>query len=246
MKFILDSDLHYAVRRKGGRAIIRPDKKDDVSKIIQLCNDEGINVVLVAGDLTHTGLARHCLWDKLNCCCYPQTDLKHQGDQCKAYIDKFVNKIESESCGKVYSCLGNHDEYTRWPYVYHPMSDFVVEKHGNEMYDFVSENVHFICCSVYPDAMIRQWLKVVLPKNSHGKVIFFHYNIQGQWSDWWTKEEKEKFYDIIKDYQIYAICVGHAHVSWVKHWRDIPVIRGDGDKIALCTIENEECRVDFV
>ena len=38
MQFILDSDLHYSVREHGQRAMIRPDKKNDVLKIIRLCN----------------------------------------------------------------------------------------------------------------------------------------------------------------------------------------------------------------
>jgi len=245
MQFILDSDLHYSVREHGQRAMIRPDKKNDVLKIIRLCNQYSIEVVLTAGDLTNTGLGRHCVLDKFTCCCYPQSKLKHQGDEVKAYIEDFVETIEKDSCGIVYSCLGNHDVFTRWPYLYHPMTDFVIGRHGNEMYDFVKGGVHFICCSVYPDQMIIEWLKLILKKNIFGKVIFFHYNIQGQWSDWWSDDEKEIFYNTIKESKIYAICVGHGHSSHVKYWKDIPVIRGAGESVALCTIENDECRIEF-
>jgi len=51
-------------------------------------------------------------------------------------------------------------------------------------------------------------------------VIFFHYPIHGAFSDWWSKQEKNDFYKVIKDYNVIAILVGHAHTSSIWMFRD--------------------------
>jgi len=57
-------------------------------------------------------------------------------------------------------------------------------------------------------------------------VLSFHYGLGGEETFsylWWTPEEKDAFYEAIKDYNVIAIFVGHEHA--VKHykWRGIPV-----------------------
>ena len=212
MKFIIDSDLHY----KNGK--IRPDKNDDVRKIIDVCNEEDIKIVLAIGDLTDNG----------------------NYTQCNTYINSFVNLIEINTQARIFSCMGNHDDNVPWYYLASkPVSNFIKKIHKKLYYDFVSDNIHMICCSIYPNYKILQWLSLVLKKNECNKVLFFHFNLLGEDSDWWTETEKNAFYEVIKNYSIICLCVGHDHISAVSTWKDIRVVSAAGSEIALCEIDDD-------
>ena len=219
MKFIIDSDFHF----KNGQ--IRIDKEKDIKTIIELCNEENIKIILAIGDLTDNG-----------------TD-----EQCNDYINQFVKQIENKTDGKVYSCLGNHDYNISCCQFTRPVNKFIIKKHNNLHYDFVSHDIHFICCSIYPNKNIRLWLNLILKKNRCKKIIFFHYNLLGEDSEWWSETEKNLFYEVIKNYSIICLCVGHGHVSSTYKWKDIQVITSAGSSVGLCEInENFEIDIKFI
>jgi len=62
-----------------------------------------------------------------------------------------------------------------------------------------------------------------LKKPDQKVVLFFHYG----WDDfsllWWTQDEQEAFYDIIKDYNISAIFHGHNHQAENYKWKGINI-----------------------
>lgn len=67
----------------------------------------------------------------------------------------------------------------------------------------------------------------------HPVVIFFHYNITGPHSDWWSAGGKEAFYEVIKPtpkkgYRVCCVAVGHQHRSYIEKWRDVSVVSGAG------------------
>ncbi len=107
--------------------------------------------------------------------------------------------------------------------------------------------LHFICLGKYPDKSAIKFLKNDLKSNKDSKiVIFFHYNLTGKWSDWWS--EKERFYNVIKDYNIKAILVEHAHISRTSEWKDYLVVSAGSKKIAKCTynISEDKIEVEYI
>ena len=69
-------------------------------------------------------------------------------------------------------------------------------------------------------------------------IIAFHFPLEGAYSDWWPEKTKQRFYQIIKDYRILAILVGHRHASDVSLWKGIRVIIS-GKKFALIKYDPE-------
>lgn len=54
-------------------------------------------------------------------------------------------------------------------------------------------------------------------------VLFFHYGFDVWGNKWWTVQEQDKFYNVIKDYNIKAIFHGHTHEVDHYFWNDIPI-----------------------
>lgn len=59
IKVILDSDLHFK------NNAIRPDKANDVAKILDVCTREVVDAVIVPGDLTNNGSSGKSFLGKL-------------------------------------------------------------------------------------------------------------------------------------------------------------------------------------
>lgn len=54
-------------------------------------------------------------------------------------------------------------------------------------------------------------------------ILTFHYGFDDWGYKWWTKDERDAFYDVIKNYNIKAIFYGHTHTVKAHEWRGIPV-----------------------
>ena len=94
------------------------------------------------------------------------------------------------------------------------------------------------------DAKSIKYLKDKLCKD-RANILFFHYNIKGAFSDWWSDREKNTFYNTIKDYDIGAIVCGHLHTAGVTEWRGIKVIQASNEKFAICEFDNFGLTVVF-
>lgn len=225
--FLVDSDLHF-------RNVIKPTKADHVDKILDLSRKERISALICPGDLTNDGYNGAKLL-----CWYYGGDENQVGALKKQYVDIISNWMP------VYLCAGNHDYYVPWPYITHPVINYIKDKHGDIRYSFDIGNVHFICLSKYPDKKGIKFLKKDLRLNK-GKnmVIFFHFNLTGKWSNWWTEEEKETFYNVIRFHNILALLVGHAHISQTSYWKDYLVISGASRSIAKCKYDAERNKID--
>jgi len=227
-KFLVNSDLHF-------NSDIRNRKKFNVEKIIDLCEKENIDALLCPGDLTNNG------WDGSNFLCWPYGG---PHDQLTPLKQNYVNPLSKHL--PVYLCAGNHDYYVPWPYWHNGVLNYIKNLHGNQRYSFDIKDLHFICLDKYPDEKGIKFLKKDLENNFNKNIIlFFHYNLTGKWSDWWTDEEKDIFHNTIAPYNIKAICVGHSHISKVTRWRGYKIIAGAGSKIAKCVYENNEIEVTF-
>lgn len=87
---------------------------------------------------------------------------------------------------------------------------------------------HFFQDGFREPAFSLDFLKKDLEESVGDSVVLsFHYGLGGEETFsylWWTSKEKDAFYEVIKDYNVIAIFVGHEHA--VKHyqWRGIPVL----------------------
>lgn len=233
-QFIVSSDLHFSTK-------IREDKADNLGIIKNLKSAPRTNIqaVICAGDLTEYGA------DGSSFLCY-----QYGGDepQVQALQQQWIEPIESAGI-PVYLCAGNHDEYVPWPYFYKPVHKLIKRKHGDLMYSFdIAGNagINFVCLGKYPDKKALEFLRDAASK-TRPNCIFFHYNLTGPYSDWWTEEEKNAFYNEISKYEILAIIVGHHHISHDTNWRGYRVISGSGSSVAVCTymLWSGKLSVDF-
>ena len=227
IKFLVDSDLHF-------RRNIRNDKLDHVKKITNLCNQEKINALICPGDLTNNG------WNGKHILCWYYGGKEDQLTPLKKqYVDILSQKLP------VYLCGGNHDYYVPWPYITHPVINYIKERHGAKYYSFDIQTLHFICLDRYPDKYGIKFLQKDLEKyKDRDIIIIFHYNLIGPYSNWWKENEKEIFYNTIKNHNIIALIVGHWHTSRVDEWKGYKVIYGAGSKIAKCTYDVYEKNLD--
>lgn len=230
---ILLSDLHFQHNH------IREDKSNNYNTILELSKENKIDAIIVPGDLTNT--AGTGAYIDFGCYKFYYSSKDDQLTPLKEYIDKL------EEIAPTYIGLGNHDFYTYiFGKLYMPIVRYVKQRHGNTRYSWDLKGYHFICLSEYPDKKGREFLREDLKKNTDkDTIIYFHYNIHGPWSDWWSDSDKEKFYNIIKDYKIRAIFVGHWHESYKFKWKNIDIINGAGSTVSLIKIDKENINVSF-
>lgn len=91
--------------------------------------------------------------------------------------------------------------------------------------------VHGVTSPIPDCAQSLAYLKSILStaRKDQPVIIYFHYPTQSNYSDWWSKLEKDMFYNTIKDYNVLAILVGHYHASTMYKFRNkIPVILAAG------------------
>jgi DNA repair exonuclease SbcCD nuclease subunit len=225
--FYLDSDIHYGSKNnRNNRFGIRDDKINNIENMLKLNNDEPCSAVIVAGDLTDSGYngAKFLCWN------YGGTE-NQVGLFQVDYIDPLLRVIPT------YICEGNHDTYVPWPYVAHPVADLIKARHGALNYSFVINGVTFLCCGKYPEKSVLPWLREKL-ESLRGKpvIVWFHYNLWGPYSDFWTEDEKYEFLKVVNPYKsdIKAILTGHIHESYNEKWEGFTVISGGGEGFMIC------------
>ena len=148
--------------------------------------------------------------------------------------------------GRPFLGIGNHDTY--WSSIFEPgppkMMRFVKKTYGDYNYSYNIGSMHFINLSLCPsfgevkgiDSSLTFLMKDLQDNVNKTKpiVIFFHYPIHGHMSDWWSRLEKDIFYNVIQDYNVVLIACGHSHKSAKYEFRDkkIPVIIAAGSEFA--------------
>ena len=231
IKFFIESDIHFT---KDG---IRSDKRKSVETMLKY---DDVDVILCVGDLTDNG------WDGGGILCWKYGGESDQLTPLKNdYIKPLYNRF------RLLLCLGNHDYYVPKPYIHHPVVKYVKNRRNvsskftDSVYNTMIKDVMFICLGRYPDNKALKYFKKVAPLDKR-IVIFFHYNLSGPYSEWWNVDEKDKFHDTIKGYNIVCIAVGHYHISEVNEWRGYKVVSGAGSSIALCELDGDNLSVTFV
>ncbi len=122
----------------------------------------------------------------------------------------------------VFESIGNHDLNPD-----SPIKDKAKARHGGTDYSWDWDGVHFACLDMYPDAGTLEWLHRDLARVPRARpiVFFFHYSLEGPYSDFWEEAEKEAFARAIADRNVLAIFHGHEHRVGHYLWRGHPVFR---------------------
>jgi cytolysin (calcineurin-like family phosphatase) len=69
---------------------------------------------------------------------------------------------------------------------------------------------------------LRGDLKKQVRKNTK-VILYFHYGWDSFSQLWWTKQEQQDFFTVIKDYNVAAIFTGHNHATGYTKWNGIDV-----------------------
>lgn len=228
---------------------------NQLSQIIADIKDAENNVrgVCIAGDLTDDG-----------------NDQQYSVFR-SVWLDPITQLMPDEPHGGLYLCKGNHDESSGKDT---QLLNFLKHEYGDFRYSFDIENLHVICCGKYPDLSLfpnlndccgmpntMKWLKSDLEDVGTNRpiAIFFHFNIMGNYSDWWGIScgswqiqqpitVKNALFDLLKNYNVKCIFFGHYHHSFSCMWRNvIPVADVGGDEYALFRYDpiSQNCDIVF-
>ena len=119
----------------------------------------------------------------------------------------------------VYECLGNHD-HPDWVTGGSTFVANAIDQRRGRTYSMDWGPVKMICVGIYPKADHRVWLAQQLAAVGIQKavILFFHFNLEGLHSEYWTAAEKELFRQTINGYNIIGIITGHAHSTYKGVW----------------------------
>jgi len=164
--------------------------------------------VLFTGDLTDSGLAEE--FDEFE---------RFYGLTGKEGLLRFP----------VFETIGNHDMGSDTP-----VGRRVRARHGGVDYSWDVADVHFLCLDMFPDARTVEWMKQDLVGVGRDRplVLFFHYSLEGPYSDFWEPQEKDAFASAIEGRNVLAIFHGHEHRAGHYVWRGHPVFRPGSPKHA--------------
>ncbi len=262
MKFLVISDLHF--KDSGPNS----DSIKNIEKILSLdLQNLEVDLILIIGDLTDSGSNGEndcidCHFRKTNkneLIKYQEFEkkLKKPVLLCIGNHDTYTVSINTH-IKKFFRSLFNLKPI--WPKntiqrhildninsVSKNISKNVISKNiiSTFYYDKIINNIHFICLGLYPGPVELNFLKSCLT-DKYKTIIFFHYNVEGPFSDWFPENDKENFFNYIYNYtNILCICVGHRHESYVSYFlenkfsKKFKIISGAGEFPILCTIEND-------
>jgi len=103
-------------------------------------------------------------------------------------------------------------------------------------YSWDWDNVHFINLNMYPGPQGDRWaeaegsidflkedLVAKVSKSNRPVVIYHHFGLDENSQKWWEAEDRDIYYETIKDYNIIGIFHGHTHDPKVYQWRGIDI-----------------------
>ena len=122
----------------------------------------------------------------------------------------------------VFEAIGNHDVNDA-----SPIKERARQRHGGIDYAWDWDDVRLACLDMYPDARTLAWLARDLETRGRERpmILYFHYSLEGYYSDFWEQEEKDAFATAIGGHNVLAIFHGHEHRVGHYGWRGHPVFR---------------------
>jgi len=216
--------------------------KKKMEKILKV--SQGNETLIIPGDLTDHGVAnvKNPLINFL-CMCTPfrkskGEDITQYKNELKILNNEYIRPLEI-ACKNTLMCVGNHDSQTQWWIGHNPVFSYVRKKHGDLVYVKKIDGIMVYCLSEYPTIKNVEWMEKHLRKHSMPFIVFFHYNLEGPFSDWWSDKEKLYLVSVIqKNKKRFAfIANGHWHVSQARFERDILCVNGAGSSPVQVDVE---------
>jgi hypothetical protein len=117
----------------------------------------------------------------------------------------------------VFEGTGNHDRRLRGLPIVPAM---VARRHGSLLYAFTWEGVRFLNLDLYPSRHAITFMQKDLRKlpDTTPLVIYFHYNLVGPYSNWWSDREKKAFATALTGRNLLAMFHGHYHADGHYRW----------------------------
>jgi len=120
----------------------------------------------------------------------------------------------------LFEAIGNHDIIGD-----SPVPKQVRRRHGALVYSWDWDDLHLVCLDLHPDTKNLAWLEKDLAKVRRERplVVFFHYSIEGPYSDMWEEEQKDALAKALEGRNVLGIFHGHYHrAGWyVWHGHDV-------------------------
>jgi cytolysin (calcineurin-like family phosphatase) len=116
----------------------------------------------------------------------------------------------------VFEAIGNHDYIGDSPVI-----PFVKRRHGDLVYSWDWEDVHFVCLDMHPDRKNLEWFARDVRKAGRRRplVVFFHYCIAGPFSDGWPAEYKDALAEALRGLNVLGLFHGHFHMAGNYVWQ---------------------------
>lgn len=192
--------------------------------------------------------------------CLGNHDLE-DADEESLIFSHVLNKYKNDDA--LYNCLSPALSVAKKSYVT-PSVPVSIRNKCDIFYTFKLGDITFVSCGLYPDMMYKKtidslgneiiesdwsYLEDFLYKNfikyeklDEPIVLFFHYNIIGDFSDWWPQDHKDKLLRVVKNFKNLIICTGHLHKngssvddgSYTYMWGDVtPVVSLAGEHYSI-------------
>jgi cytolysin (calcineurin-like family phosphatase) len=116
----------------------------------------------------------------------------------------------------VFEAIGNHDYIGDSPIV-----PKVKARHGDLIYSWDWDDVHFVCLDMHPDPKNLAWFARDVARAGRHRplVIFFHYSIEGPYSTGWPPEYKEALARALDGLNVLGLFHGHYHHAGHYLWK---------------------------
>jgi hypothetical protein len=252
MDFIVDSDIQIglaeqAANKNHHRNAYVQVKSGQIAKSGRVYNPK---FIVFPGDLTQNGFD-----GTLNNCCCPFA-VKGVPDQLGEFIDNY--DIASRRNGIYpYSCIGNHDIISTNFFANNPVLKYVEHTYGSLVYtknisqdinDSAFKDLYISSLSLYPDKKAVDTIcnnLDKLPSNSR-HILFWHYNMIGDLSDWWSQAEKDYVSAKLLSgkYNILCCLTGHLHETQIFKYSNVPFFGAGGNEFIAIRI-NSDWRIDY-
>jgi len=239
--FVIEGDIHGRV--ENGQPKLHTYKENPGTRFQKISSKYPLDFALCVGDLTNHGydgttgnIFESCI----------NKDTNRSQNELAAFRNLYEKDVENTGI-PMYLCIGNHD----MPAGHKGVGEYVRDKHNTTWpffqskwyggnYKFKHAGVMFLCLGVYPNNL--KWLEDNLPAVGRPVVIWYHYNtvIGERWSDFWTKQDKFKFADVIDGHNVLCICNGHSHDTTIGMFSNVYTVRGSGADAAIVHIKDDK------